>query len=312
MEQAALTAPPSRISTPAKVRRYLRRNYLPYLYLLPSMVVMLLIIVVPIGKAVVMSFQDYNFLQPVQLFVGLDNYTWLLFEDFDFWTIVRNTIVWTVSGVLLNYVLAMLVALLLNQKSLRFRQFFRGIVLVPWVIPTVVVALVFRTFFDPFFGLFNAALRGLGVIERNLNWLADPNLVMPSLIGVALWKYSPFFIIGLLAGLQAIPEELYDAAKVDGASVWQRFWHITFPQLLPISLVLVVLGTIWRANHFDLVWLLTGGGPGVRTMLIAPYAYRTAITDFAPGLAAAISLLGAVVLLCFVFFFVRRMVSERL
>jgi ABC-type sugar transport system permease subunit len=311
-QTSAIATTPRRASWATQFRRAVRHGYLPYLYLLPSLIVIIGIIAIPIGKAILMSFQEYSFLKPTQPFVGLRNYLFLLLDDDVFWQVILNTVYWTVVGVALNYAISMGVALLLNHKLLRLRQFFRGLVLIPWVVPAVVVALVFRTFFDPYFGLFNAMLREVGVVQAAPKWLADPYWAMPALILVALWKYSPFFIIGLLAGLQAIPEEMYDAAKVDGAGHWQTFWHITFPQLLPISTVLLVLGTIWRANHFDLIWLLTGGGPGNRTLLTAPYAYRTAITDFKPGLAAAISVLAAAFLMVFILMAIRRMLATRM
>ena len=290
-----------------------RARKLPYVYVAPTVIVMLAIIAVPLGKAVHMSLHDYRLLSfEAPPFTGIDNYRYLITEDLRFRRVLLNTTYWTVVGVILNYVLAMAIALLLNHRLLRFKQFFRGIVLVPWVIPTAVAAMVFQTFFDTSYGLFNVTLRNIGFTDLRISWLGEPDLVMPSLILVSLWKFCPFFIIGLLAGLQAVSEEFYESAKVDGAGAWARFRYIAFPQLMPISTVLIVLGTIWRANNFDIVWLLTKGGPGDTTLLVAPYSYLTAITLSKPGMASAISVVAAIIVLVVTLNVVRKMAAGRL
>lgn len=294
-------------------RRIRRFRKLPYVYVAPTVIVMVLIIVFPVGKAMQMSLHDWRLLSfEAPPFIGLDNYDLVITDDPRFWRVVRNTTYWTVVGVSLNYAIAMLFALLLNHKLLRFNQLFRGLVLVPWVIPTAVAAMIFQTFFDQSYGLFNVMLRNIGFTDARVNWIGGPDLAMASLILVSLWKFCPFFIIGLLAGLQAIPGELYESAKVDGAGAWNRFRHITFPQLMPISVVLIVLGTIWRANNFDIPWLLTRGGPGDTTLLVAPYSYLTAMTLSKPGLASAMSLIAAIFVLVFTLNIVRRMAVGRL
>jgi multiple sugar transport system permease protein len=242
--------------------------------------------------------------------VGFDNYV-NLFSDSFFRTAVANTFVYTAWAEVFKVAAGLVAALLLHHLR-RGRAVVTGLVLLPWVIPTVVTAVSWRSLFDPIFGSLNHVLTatGIGPLLATLHivpewpaaWLSDPDLAMASVIMVNVWKGIPFFAINFLVGLKAIDSQLYEAAAVDGASAWRRFIHVTLPGLRYVILVTVLLSTIWTFNNFDLVWLLTQGGPGSSTALYTIFAYQTAILQLQLGLgsAAAIFLLPVSALLIWI------------
>ena len=284
----------------------IRDRNIPYFFIAPSVIVMIAIVAFPLGQVVVLSFQKYNFLSDPE-FVGMKNYYYILFKDPYFWTVVKNTVIWTVVSVFVQYVYSLGVALLLNQ-GIRMRNFFRGIMLLPWIVPPVTAGLIWLTLYDSNNGILNQIITALGFSP--VDWLANSNIVLFSLMLVAIWKYSPFMIVGLLAAIQAIPEHLYEAADVDGASTIQKFIYVTFPMLLPTTTVLIVLGSIWRAGHFDLVYMLTGGGPGEASELFATYAFQKTIDRLEAGMGATVAILGVLGILVLIWYFVRRLIRE--
>ncbi|MEV0569482.1 ABC transporter permease subunit [Dactylosporangium sp. NPDC050588] len=231
--------------------------------------------------------------------VGFDNYVNLLSDPF-FRTAVANTFVYTAWSEVFKVAAGLVAALLLHHLR-RGRSIVTGLVLLPWIIPTVVTAVSWRSLFDPIFGSLNEVLTatGIGPLLATLNvlpdwpaaWLSDPDLAMASVTVVNVWKGIPFFAINFLVGLKAIDNQLYEAAAVDGASSWRRFLHVTLPGLRYVILVTVLLSTIWTFNNFDLVWLLTQGGPGSSTSLYTIFAYQTAITQLQLGLGSAAAIL---------------------
>lgn len=274
----------------------------PYYLIAPTATVMALIVVLPLISVVVLSFTNAQVVGTGE-FVGFANYVYLMTQDRDFWRVVWQTGLWTSVTIGVEYVIALAIALLLNQ-NLRFRNIFRGLILLPWIVPPVTAGLIWLTLYADG-GLFNNVLGAVSLPEQN--WLGNPRIVLYSLMAVAIWKYLPFMIVGLLAGLQAIPSDMYEAAEIDGASPWQQFTQITFPMLWPVSAVLIILGLIWRSAHFDLVHLLTGGGPGNRSQLIATFAYEKTISNLQAGVGAAVAVLGVGVLLVLIPAFIRRL-----
>ncbi|WP_020575476.1 ABC transporter permease subunit [Actinopolymorpha alba] len=244
------------------------------------------------------------------VFVGFSNYTDLLGDPF-FRTSVSNTVLYTAYSEVFKVTAGLMAALLLHNLR-RGRAVVTGLVLLPWVIPTVVTAVSWRSIFDPLFGSLNFVLTQLHlgpllatvhlVPQWPTTWLADPQLAMSSVILVNVWKGIPFFTINFLAGLKAIDGQLYEAASVDGANAWRRFLHVTLPGLRYVMLVTVLLSTIWTFNNFDLVWLLTQGGPGSSTALYTLFAYQKAIQQLQLGLgsAAAVLLLPISAILIFI------------
>jgi multiple sugar transport system permease protein len=268
-----------------------------YSLLTPLILVLFLLLAYPIGMALWITLQDKTIGMQGR-FVGLANYRELLFEDPFFWQVVRNGFLFTTGSVALKLLVGMVMALVLNQPIL-FRGLFRGLLLMPWVAPTVVTALSWRWMLD-LTGVFNYLLRSIGLMQGSVPWLAQYGTAMFALILVNTWRGFPFFGITLLAGMQAIPQELYEAAEVDGASIWQRFWHITVPSLRTVILVVTILSTIWTFNDFSIVWLLTGGGPGHATDIFATYTYKLGFVTSRLGYGQTVSVLLAPVLIAII------------
>lgn len=292
--QAELKAPPVTHPPSDPLRKVLGRDYrLGYTLLIPLILVIFLLLAYPIGMAVWITLQDKTIGLPGR-FIGLANYRDLLTNDPFFWQVVRNGFVFTIGSVAAKLAIGMIMAIVLNQPIV-MRGFFRGLLLMPWVAPTVVTALSWRWILD-LTGVLNLMLRDLGVMRLSIPWLAQYGTAMFALIMVNTWRGFPFFGITLLAGMQAIPQELYEAAEVDGASVWQRFWHITLPSLRTVILVVTILSTIWTFNDFSVVWLLTGGGPGNATDVFATYTYKLGFITSRLGYGQTVSVILAPVL----------------
>ena len=258
------------------------------LLLLPTVLMLVGLVLYPFFYAIWLSFTDKT-IGSVGQFVGLRNFryviAWPLFS-----AALVNTAVFTVSAVAIKFVLGMAVALVLNQQ-IRGRNFFRAFLLLPWVMPAFVVYLVWRWLYDPLSGLLNHALLDLGLIATPIAFLSERSTAMGSVIIAHVWRAFPFYAISFLAGMQTIAQELYDAAQVDGASRWQQFRHVTLPGLYHIIGVVLLLTTIWTANAFEPVYLLTGGGPSDATMVYTMLAYTLGMVNLRLGEAAAVSTL---------------------
>jgi len=286
-----------------------RKNIAPYLLILPSLVLMLILIFFPLVRGIVMSFTEVDLVKQGQMtFIGLDQYRKLL-DDPVFEHALVNTLKWTLGVVVFQYLIGLGIALLLNER-IPFRGLMRGLILVPWVVPSVVAALVWRWIYASEYGILNHLLRQIRLIQRPLEWLSDPGLAMPAVIAVGIWKWVPFMAVVLLAGLQSIPQELYESAKVDGASGVQRFWHITMPYLRNLSLVATLLSFIWTFNHFDIVYVMTKGGPSNATHLLSTYSYLTAFSFFDIGYAAAMGVIMLAALMVFAVMYMRLLRAE--
>ncbi len=267
------------------------------LFVVPFLVTALVFIGYPVVQAIRMAFYAINPLRPGQdTFIGLDNF-YYLFDDPLFWDSFTQATIWTLSSIFFQTIIGVALALLLHVP-LRGISIFRGLLLFPYIVPTVVIALIWRWMFSPEIGIVNQSLASLGVIEENIYWLSTPSIAMVSTIMLNVWKYTPFVIICVLAKLQTIPLELYDAARVDGAGAWRRFADITLPQLKEVLIVVVVFRTIWTFNKFEEIYLLTKGGPGTSTFNLAIYSFEQSIANLRMGVGAA----TAVVMMVFLFF----------
>lgn len=270
---------------------------------------MAILILFPLARGVMMSFTEVDLAhQGSMTFVGLDQFLKLP-GDPVFWRALGNTAKWTVGVVVFQYLFGLGIALLLNEP-IPLRGLFRGLILVPWVVPSVVAALCWRWIYAGEYGILNHMLQQVGVISKPLQWLATPDLAMPAVIAVGIWKWVPFMAVVLLAGLQSIPKELYEAAEVDGASVVQRFWHITMPHLRNLSLITTLLSFIWTFNHFDIVYVMTKGGPANATHLLSTYSYLSAFAYFDIGYAAAMAVVMLVALTALAVPYLRLMRAE--
>jgi len=261
-------------------------NRVGVLFILPFVATAVVFMVFPVAEAVRMAFFHIDPLNTAaQRFAGFDNFR-TLFADALFWKSFRNAAVWTGTSIVLQTVLGVALALLLHLP-LRGISIFRGLLLFPYIVPTVVIALILQWMLNPDLGIVNHALREAGIISDNVYWLSTPSMAMASTIALNVWKYTPFVTICVLARLQTIPLELYDAAKVDGASVIRRFIDITLPQLSEVLVVVVVFRTIWTFNKFEEIYLLTRGGPGTSTFNLAIYSFEQSIANLKMGVGAA-------------------------
>ncbi|WP_225766689.1 carbohydrate ABC transporter permease [Inquilinus sp. Marseille-Q2685] len=262
------------------------RNALGLAFLLPAAVILLLFLTYPLGLGVYLGFTDTRLGRP-GIWIGAENYEFL-YEDSIFWLSVFNTILYTVVASIFKFVLGLWLALLLN-RHLPFKAFLRAIVLLPWVVPTVLSGIAFWWIFDAQFSVISWALIQLGLIDTPINFLGDVANARASVIAANIWRGIPFVAITLLAGLQTIPQSLYEAAVLDGASNWQRFRWITLPMLSPIIAVVMTFSVLFTFTDFQLIYVLTRGGPLNATHLMATLSFQRAIPGGQLGEGAAIA-----------------------
>lgn len=273
-----------------------QRERFAYYLVMPALLLVLLLNIAPLIQGVIVSMQNQNMIRPnPNAFVGFKHYTRALLEP-EFWNTTGRTIYWTVGSVVGAYILSLGLALLLNM-DIWGRGFFRALFLIPWVIPDVVTALLWKWFYSDQFGIANFALLKLGIINSPILYLSTPAAAMPSVIVVQIWKLYPIMTVVLLAALQGVPKELHEAAKIDGASAWQRFWYVTMNYIRPSSMIIVLLGAIWTFQSFDIVYLLTGGGPASATQTLPIMVYVKAFWASELGYAGAIGVIMLVFLL---------------
>ena len=266
--------------------RQIRKNWSAYLFLGPGLIHFAIFTLFAVGFAFYISFHDWTIIKADKPFVGLDNYR-QLFVDPRFHRAVLNTLTFMV-GVPLNMISGLLVALLLNTK-VRGQAIFRTMYYIPVVTPLVVSSIIWKWVYQGDYGLLNYYLLKFGLIDHKIVWLADPNLALPALIIMGIWGGTGATMVIYLAGLQSIPEEMYDAAKVDGASGWQRLIYITVPLLRPTTFFLFITGIIGAFQIFTEVYIMTNGGPLNRTTTIGFYLYTTAFRKFDMGYATAMA-----------------------
>jgi len=288
MAVAASTSTPQRVIVPkAKWRPLESERNLAWLLLLPTMVLLGLFIAYPFMRGLLLSVTDTRVGIPGE-FVGLDNFRRLLHDPI-FHAVVWNTCWYTFVTTIFKLALGLWLALLLN-RSFRFKAFTRAFILLPFIIPTVLSTFAWKWMFDPTFSVLNWMLYQTGFIRSAINWLGDGDLAMLSIIIVNIWRGVPFFAISLLAGLQTISPDLNEAAAIDGARPLQRFWYITWPLLLPVTMVVMLFSVIQTFADFQIVYVMTGGGPANATHLFATYAYQLGVGTGLLSQGAAVSL----------------------
>ncbi len=262
------------------------RNTLGGLFMLPAAAVLLIFLTYPLALGVWLGFTDTTIGRPGQ-FIGLENYE-ALWDDTVFWLAVFNTLLYTSVASVFKFALGLWLALLLNER-LPFKAFIRAIVLLPWVVPTVLSAIAFWWIYDAQFSIISWALIQIGLIDAPINFLGDATNARASVIAANVWRGIPFVAITLLAGLQTIPQSLYEAATLDGASSWQRFRYITLPMLTPIIAVVMTFSVLFTFTDFQLIYVLTRGGPVNATHLMATLSFQRAIPGGQLGEGAAIA-----------------------
>jgi multiple sugar transport system permease protein len=276
-----------------------RHNAAGYAFIFPALLVILCLVAYPFMMAIHLSLTD-AWVGSEGKFVGLRNYSDLMHNDI-FLQTLKNSLVFTVFAVAAKTFLGMALALLLNAK-IRFQRIFRGAILLPWVIPNTMSTLGWLWMFDPLFSVLNWVLKHAGLIQSNVSWLSNPYWAMFSIITVNVWRGLPFFAITLLAGLVSIPQELYKAAQIDGAGATRCFFRITLPLLRPLLLIVVLFSTISTISDFNIVYILTRGGPMNLTHLLATLSFQMGLSGGRLGLGAAVSLFMFPVLCVVVYF----------
>jgi len=270
-----------------RLGREMRREWTASLFLSPGLVIFFVFVLFSIIFSLYLSFHEWNILDVRKPYVGFDNYRRLIHDD-RFGRAVINTAYFTFASIPLTMALGLGVAILLNQQ-IRARGLFRTMYYLPVITPFVVASIIWKWIYNADYGFLNYYLQQTGIVDHPILWLSDKDLAMPAVIAMNVWKGIGFDMVVYLAGLQAIPEELYEAAKVDGASAWQRFWRVTLPLLSPTTIFLIVIGVINSFQVFTQIFVMTNGGPVDRTTTVVYYMYLTAFKFFEMGYATAIA-----------------------
>jgi multiple sugar transport system permease protein len=285
---ASLARPAPAAGRPLALKRALEREGIfSWLMLAPGVLFLLAFVAYPFFYGIFLSFQERKVAQP-GIFVGLANFT-LLTQDAVFWQVTRNTFVYTTVATLLKMVGGLAMALVMHQQF-RGKNLARAFLLLPFIVPTVLSTVAWMWILDPTFSVINWTLVHTGLMRENFSWLGNATLAMVSIIGVNTWRGLPFYGITLLAGLQTIAPDLYEAAAIDGASVTQRFWHITLPLIKPVLIIVTMFSVIFTFSDFQLPYILTHGGPANATHLFATYAFDIGMSAGQLGMGAAVAL----------------------
>jgi multiple sugar transport system permease protein len=269
----------------------IRTRLEPYLFLSPTFLLLVVLMVVPVGLVIQYSFLDNVIMNQFPKFVGLHNYLTVI-KDPIFQIALKNTFWFTAGSVLAHLIIGLGFAILLNSPHLGkiSRSIFRMIYILPWIFTVAIIAILWRMILDPV-GVLNYALIKLGLIHTGVQWLSSPKTALLAVTVINIWAGYPFYMMSLLAGIQGISKDLYEAARVDGASWRQAFFNITVPQLKPIILSMTVLDIIWTSQQFAMVWMTTGGGPITSTQMIGIYTYQQAFGRYEFSLASTSAVL---------------------
>ena len=281
------------------------RQVMPLALLSPAVLVTLAIVFFPMIQTAWMSLHEYVLFRPKKFdWVGLKHYL-AVFQDEVFWISLRHTVIWIAITVPAQALLGLATALLLNQQF-PWRPLARALIIIPWALPSVVIALMWAWIYDSNYGILNDLLLRIGILETSVPWLANPETALYAIILTLTWQGFPFFAVMILAGLQSIPRSYYEAASLDGASPLRQFWHITLPGISGVLFIAILLRTIWVANSMDVIFVMTGGGPGYATYTLPLYAFLEARTNLDFGYGSALAMTFTLLLLGVVVLYLRR------
>ncbi len=294
-----------------KGKSTLSKKATPYLFLSPTLILMIVLLVIPICLVIKYSFQDNAIVVKAPEFVGVENYEKILGDE-DFWNAAKNTVFFVVVSVAAHLVLGMGFALLLNTDYFggRTKTIARVIYVLPWVFTASVIAILWKLMLQPH-GIIDYLLSFVNLATKDTEWLSSRQTALPTITFVNIWCGYPFYMISILAGLQGISSDLFESAALDGANTWKTFWNITIPQLKPILISIAMLDFIWTIQSFSVIWMLTGGGPVKSTETLSIYIYKLAFnrTQYAHASTAAVIVLAVCIL--FAVFYVRQQRKAR-
>ncbi len=248
-----------------------KKNYVKWLFVSPAIIIVLLLIFYPILSSIYYSFTNKNLIRPIYKFVGFQNYKAVLSNE-NFWKSFINSIKWTIFS-LLGQILVGFVSALALEKIKHLKKVYRTLLIVPWAFPSIVIAFSWKWILNGVYGFLPNLLLEMGFAEKAPQFLTDKTLAFICLVFINIWFGAPMIMVNALSALQTVPRDQYEAAKIDGASAWQKFIYITLPHIKIVMGLLVVLRTIWIFNNFDLIYLITGGGPAGATATVPIYAY---------------------------------------
>jgi ABC-type sugar transport system permease subunit len=274
-------------------QRAWRRYRAGVFFVLPALVLYLIFMVYPFFQSIYLSFTSWNGVEPVKEWIGLDNYRELI-RDPMLWTSLRHNLIWVIIGTVAPIVIGMGLALLLWRQPKGF-TLFRTMFFMPQVLSTVVIGIVWNWIYNPIFGILNEGLDAVGLEDVSRGWLGDPDLAIYAVLIAAIWATIGFTFVIFLAGLQNVSKDLLEAATIDGANAWQRFWNVTVPQMAGVINIVVAFLLIGGFNVFDIIFVMTGGGPANATEVIATYTYKEAFTQNNFGYASTLSLVMTVI-----------------
>jgi multiple sugar transport system permease protein len=308
--EAATPAAETPPATPSRQRPFAVRRLVPYGYLSPTVLLIVVLMVIPIVMVVSYSFKDNAIVEQNPVFTGLANYSKVL-TDVNFLAALKNTFIFITLSTAAHLVLGLAFAMLLNTPLLSgaTKAAFRIVFILPWLFTIAVIAVIWRLLLDPA-GVVNYVLRALGLLTDGVTWLGDPGTALWAVTFANIWSGYPFFMISLLAALQGISADLYEAAAVDGTNWFQRFVHVTLPQLRPVIVSMAVLDLIWTSQQFALIWMMTGGGPLNATEVLSTYTYKQAFSEYEFATASAAAVIVLLLTMILAFFYVRQQ-SER-
>lgn len=276
-----------------KANYKLGRKVAPYLYLSPSLIVVGLLMLLPMGMVITYSFQESAVLRPDTSFAGFKHYR-AIFGDEVFWASLWHTLYFTIASVVMHMTIGLAFALMLNSDRISpmLRSVLRVLYILPWLFTQVIIAVIWRLLLDPN-GVVNSILIDLGIIGSKVEWFSSVETALHAVTFANIWAGYPLFMVSLLAGLQGIPKDLYEAADIDGATGPQKLFFITIPQLMPIIVSISLLDFIWTMQVFPLIWLTTGGGPIYATEVLSTYTYKLAFSQYnlAQASASAVTIL---------------------
>lgn len=281
-----------------------------YALLLPATLALVLIRVVPLLEGIGISFTNRRLLQdrPTS-FVGIDNFIRIFTEDKEFWRVLGFTFFYTIMVVLLSYCMGLIIALLMNIE-IKGRGIFRTLLLMPWIIPGVVAAASWKWALNDQSGVINMLLQSLHITSKSIPFLASTKWAKVVVILVGAWKNYPYMALSLLAGLQNVPTDTKEAAKIDGANVFQSFFRVVLPQIRPVTMVCTTLMFIWTFNNFDNIFLLTGGGPDGSTQVMSVLSYYSAFSKMNMGYASALSTVMLAIMMVLAVLYIRMVMKK--
>jgi multiple sugar transport system permease protein len=297
---------PRRARPAGRVSYQTKMRLVPFAYVAPAMALFALLMLYPMVAVLRYSLLDRAITKKNAVFVGLDNYQ-TIFSDPVFWQAIGNTLYFTVVSVVFHLLIGLGFALMLNSDRVdpTLRSVLRVLYILPWLFTAVIIAIIWRLLLDPE-GVINGVLMSLHIVDFKVEWFSSPNTALHALTFVNIWAGYPLYMVSLLAGLQGISRDLYEAAGIDGANAWQKFRYVTIPQLTPIMLSIAMLDFIWTMQVFALVWMTTGGGPIYATEVLSTYTYKQAFSQYQFSLASASAVCILILSLGVTYFYIKH------